>query len=447
MEKTTVVIIVRDELDNLRYCIEKIVNQSLADNVIVLANGSQKDVADWLEEQQLNYIWFDEGIESYSKIINILFQNFKVGEYLIVFETKGILGTYTIKNLVRSLESNVKTGVVGVMCNLSIVGQFTEIHSPEELEEMESRTEWNDESDDIIIASEGICYGLSRSLIEKNGFFDESFVTLEKAMIDYQLQALQNGFCNKICGSSYMYINTECRNNWDAALEECDMSALKKKWDMNYFNFKPNLNLEKLINRSHDETFSVLEIGCDMGANLLKIKNMYPNCEIHGIEINEQAVKIGRYVADIQLGNIEEYSLSAERKYDYIIFGDVLEHLHDPAGVIGFCAGILNENGHVLASIPNLMHISVMHQLINGHFRYEDTGLLDRTHIHFFTYREIVDMFAKENYEIDNMMNVVFPMGSEEKELVDRLMELSTETQYFMYETFQYLVSARLRSC
>ena len=141
---------------------------------------------------------------------------------------------------------------------------------------------------------------------------------------------------------------------------------------------------------------------------------------------------------------IEDECVDFGEKFDYIIFGDVLEHLHNPQQTVRYCKELLKENGRIIASIPNVMHISVMNQLLRGEFRYTDIGLLDKTHIHLFTQKEIVRMFAQENYTIEEMQGVIYELDEDEERLLGKLMEISggnvTEE---MYTTYQYSVVAR----
>ena len=90
------------------------------------------------------------------------------------------------------------------------------------------------------------------------------------------------------------------------------------------------------------------------------------------------------------------------------------------------------------------MHISVMNQLLRGKFRYTDIGLLDKTHIHLFTQKEIIRMFAQENYEIEEMQGVIYELDEDEERLLGKLMEISGEqVTEEMYKTYQYSVVAR----
>ena len=122
-----------------------------------------------------------------------------------------------------------------------------------------------------------------------------------------------------------------------------------------------------------------------------------------GLEINQNAAKIASKIANVRQGNIEDQQIPFEEKFDYILFGDVLEHLRNPEGTISYCRKYLTSQGKIITSIPNLMHYSVIRELLKGNFEYTSTGLLDRTHIHFFTYNEIFHMFQENGYEIQEI--------------------------------------------
>lgn len=225
--------------------------------------------------------------------------------------------------------------------------------------------------------------------------------------------------------------------------ENTDFHFLSEKWNMKYMLKKPNTLLIGLI-QCEKESFSVLEVGCTIGTNLLEIGNLYPKAQLYGVEINPSAAKMASAFADVREGNIEDKNLNfKDVLFDYIIFGDVLEHLHDPKGVLEYCKSILAEGGKIIASIPNLMHWSVMKPLINGFFTYGDFGLLDRTHIHFFTYYEMVQMFTEAGYHVTNVKVTDGEGASDEiKEFVNQLMDISENAAEFMFWTYQYYVVA-----
>ena len=89
------------------------------------------------------------------------------------------------------------------------------------------------------------------------------------------------------------------------------------------------------------------------------------------------------------------------------------------------------------------MHISVINNLLEGNFTYTETGLLDKTHIHFFTFNEIIRMFQSGGYEIEKINTIIFPIEAEQSELIDKLINIKADTPRFMYEAFQYVLCAR----
>ena len=288
-------------------------------------------------------------------------------------------------------------------------------------------------------------WAISRQALEENGRFEELLCDPKNVFLDYKLRLVQKGYSFMVCGNALAY-HTLCGHTSAYASvvsEKEEREALKNKWHMNYINLAPNRNLANMIDEEREAQIRVLEIGCDLGVNLLEIKNKYPNSQLYGLEINPSAVEIARHLVEAQTGNIEDKQIPFVGTFDYILFGDVLEHLRDPQGVIKYCREKLSEHGAVIACIPNLMHISVMRQLINGRFQYQDIGLLDRSHIHFFTYLQIVLMFQEEGYTLEDMRNIAPPFTPEEAQLAGKLLELSESTDMHMYQTFQYLVRAR----
>ena len=86
--------------------------------------------------------------------------------------------------------------------------------------------------------------------------------------------------------------------------------------------------------------------------------------------------------------------------FDIVSFNDVLEHIVDPWATLEAVKGWLSPSGVVLAAIPNVQWLPVVIGLVMGRWDYEETGILDRTHVRFFTRKTIMDMFAGCGYEV-----------------------------------------------
>lgn len=147
----------------------------------------------------------------------------------------------------------------------------------------------------------------------------------------------------------------------------------------------------------------VLDVGCGyggLGRNLLArgVKQVY------GVEINPDAAsQLEGIYANYWMGDVEQVNLPADiEAFECIVFADVLEHLRDPWGTLRRYLQWLKPGGHVVASVPNVRNIALLYNLVvRGRWHYEDSGLLDRTHLRFFTRGEILDLFAGAGLEIE----------------------------------------------
>ena len=445
VENITVVIPSWNEKENLKQCVELIEANYPNINIIVVNNGSTDGTQKWLESQEIEYVYFDEGVQTVGKVLNEVIDNFDVQEYICVIWPQVRVGKKTITAMIDTLCGNERNGVAGCRANGQVYEQDANIRSYGDLLEIENTS--MEDNDFEVVGTEGLCYCFNTKIINSVGKFDENLAYTD-IMVDFQLRTLLAGYRNMISRNSYVY-ETETKKDsagWINQLCVADRRYLRKKWNTNYFMLAANNKFNLLIDRASEEKFSVLEVGCDMGANLLGIKNAHPNCKIYGLEINKSSVNVGKHVADICYGNIEEENVDFGEKFDYIIFGDVLEHLHNPLKTIEYCRTLLKKDGCIVASIPNVMHVSVMEQLLRGEFRYTEVGLLDRTHIHLFTQKEIIKMFTETGYDIEKLQGVIYELTPHQEELIPKLMSISENVSENMYQVYQYSVVARMLS-
>lgn len=128
----------------------------------------------------------------------------------------------------------------------------------------------------------------------------------------------------------------------------------------------------------------VLEIGTATGYLSAEMARL--GCEVTGIEQDAQMAEIARKSChQMIVADIETLDVSALGSYDAIIFGDVLEHLREPRAVLERLSGLLSEGGNILISLPNVANIWVRLSLLFGRFNYSRVGILDETHLRFFT--------------------------------------------------------------
>jgi 2-polyprenyl-3-methyl-5-hydroxy-6-metoxy-1,4-benzoquinol methylase len=148
----------------------------------------------------------------------------------------------------------------------------------------------------------------------------------------------------------------------------------------------------------------VLDVGCSSGAFGRQLRTYTKIKSLVGIEPNETAAEVARGTYDtVVTGRFPEActGLPTGAAYDAIYFNDVLEHMPLPQEALRAAAELLAPQGVVIASIPNIRHISVVGPLLlKDEFKYRDSGILDSTHVRFFTARSMARMFHQEGWHI-----------------------------------------------
>ncbi len=144
----------------------------------------------------------------------------------------------------------------------------------------------------------------------------------------------------------------------------------------------------------------MLDVGCGEGLFSSQFKG---KIETWGIEVNQDiAMAAKKNIDKVIVGDVLEKMSELPNKYfDCIIFNDVLEHMVDPFSVLKQIKNKIKPTGVIIASIPNIRHLSVLRKLLlKRQWKYEDYGIMDRTHLRFFTYKSIISMFNDAGYDI-----------------------------------------------
>lgn len=157
-----------------------------------------------------------------------------------------------------------------------------------------------------------------------------------------------------------------------------------KKYHLDIFTNSSHTNIVNLIQNNS----KVLDIGCStgyLGEKLIKEKN----CEVIGIESNHESVLEARQIYKKVYWNkstLDAVVLDEPKKYfDYIIFADILEHTINPDRILVNFKSYLRDDGKIVISLPNIANICIRLKLLFGRFDYTESGILDRTHLIFFT--------------------------------------------------------------
>src|ERR1700730_12448250 len=183
----------------------------------------------------------------------------------------------------------------------------------------------------------------------------------------------------------------------------------------------------------------ILDVGCGEGsfARSLRAARTGSKLEIVGVEFCESAAEIAASAVDrLFVGDAEQVELRYENYFDCVVFADVLEHLIDPWRMLRRTRTLLQSNGTIIASIPNIQHWSVLANLMRGHWEYSEHGIMDNTHLRFFTKKSIRDLFTSTGFRL----RTIFPLLSTTTRV--KLARTVTLGLAIPFLTRQYLVVA-----
>lgn len=451
MDTLTILMIAHNEFNYVKVAVDSIRKWGDVDNIqlILVDNYSSDGLQNWAQSQEdFTYVLMDEKVEGYGKIINEVRKELGIKGNLLIMEGHYVITPDCLSRLCNVLQEDEKIGAVGGVSNSFQNDQRIPVPCNSYKDAIGYAAAMETHSIKQVL---GLCPDVvlfREEVLEELGDFEENVFGCFQVMKDYCFRLIMSDYKMRVCQDSVWWDLTG-NNNYLTHINEShyqiDEKYLEDKWEMHYFNFQCNESLVDMIQEEDDKAISVLEIGCDCGATLLEIKNRYPLANVFGSELNEKAAKIASHVADVIVNNIEDENLPySENTFDYIIFGDVLEHLHNPKRTIEYCRKLLKKDGKIIACIPNVMHISVIEQLLSGNFTYTEMGLLDKTHIHLFTYNEIVRMFIECGYEAEEMEMRTISITEEQKVLIEKLLAIGKGSERFMYEAFQYVIRAKV---
>ncbi|MCG7932896.1 MAG: glycosyltransferase, partial [Candidatus Thiodiazotropha lotti] len=221
------------------------------------------------------------------------------------------------------------------------------------------------------------------------------------------------------------------------------------------YDFKLDLNVE---NNSHTQLVKripkgsrVLELGCATGY-MSEFLRRELGCYVVGVEYDRSmAQKAKQHCDQVIVGDVQKdnwLKSLGDEPFDIITCADILEHLRDPISLLKKLPKYLKESGRLLASLPNGAHAALRLELLEGRFSYEDTGLLDRTHLHLFNYHSLRELFVRSGFRVEELSYTFHDMADSEIERrLENLGLSASDKALAMFHTpeasaFQFIVTA-----
>ena len=152
----------------------------------------------------------------------------------------------------------------------------------------------------------------------------------------------------------------------------------------------------------------VMDVGCGEGVTSRWLKQIRPSITTIGVEIDRSVAAVAATAVDTILVADLDNGLDALARYqgkvDLLLLLDVLEHLRDPWARLADLKTLLAPSAVVIASIPNVRNLKVLGPLLlKGEWRYQSSGILDRTHMRFFTRSSVEELFTGAGFQIQNL--------------------------------------------
>lgn len=181
------------------------------------------------------------------------------------------------------------------------------------------------------------------------------------------------------------------------------MNALEKEYnekdDAYYLHHR-----HEMLSYIPSNVKTVLDVGCSSGAFGKLVKDKF-GCIVWGIEPDKKSASNAANLLDRVYNSFFDDNIDLEgKRFDCIIFNDVLEHLVNPFEALELCKHYLTPSGVIVASIPNIRFFdAVYHITVQGDFKYTGAGIFDKTHLRFFTKKSMERMFIDAGYKINRI--------------------------------------------
>lgn len=272
-----------------------------------------------------------------------------------------------------------------------------------------------------VLLLDGGCMLVRREAYDAVQGFDPRYTSSDCAFGDFTLRLLSAGWQILSAENAYLHKNP-------ATIDEDvpgDRARFREKlgFDIIYSCFTRR-ELLHYVDLSHQSN-AILDVGCSCGGNLCQLHTDDPSAELYGIEFNKHAAAIARHFASVDAIDVETlHRPEWHDKFQNIILADLLEHLRDPWQALRNMYRITRPGGRIIISIPNIMHISILRSLLNSDWNYADAGILDRTHLRFFTRKTATAMVTGAGYHILQYGSSLPGQSEEERSLKEKLLPL-----------------------
>ncbi len=458
VKPVSIVIVSYNSIDIMKLCLSGIRDNNNSDTyeLVVVDNASTDGVAEWLQSQNDIVYIRNKDNKGFGFACNQGIKAAAPDNDIFLLNNDTYVTPNAIFWLRMGLYENERIGATGCDSNFASGQMISEKYSTlQEYIEYGIRNNIPDVNPyEKKVWLSGFAMMIRRNALDNVGLLDLRYGMGYYEDDDLGIRLQTAGYHCVLCHNSFIFhwgsLSFKEKGDMSGELVCTNRNIFKDKWGFNidYYSH-PRTDIIQFISEARDKAIRVLEVGCGCGATLFRIKYMWPHADVKGIEIVDKIAEIGANNCDIIQGNIESMELPYEKEYfDYIIFGDVLEHLFEPDKVLKKIKPYMKKDASLLVSIPNIMSATVIVPLLCGNFQYEDSGILDRTHVKFYTLYTIIKLLDECGYKTETYRKVCHnDLGINIKKeymeaLYNVLDSISGSADREQFDVYQYILKA-----
>ncbi len=440
--KTAIVIISYNNSELTKECIKSIRANNAAEiyQLVVVDNASTDGIVDWLKEQKDITLILNEENKGFPYACNqgIAAANKETDIFLLNNDTvvpKGAL--YWLR---KGLYSSEKVGAVGSVSN-NVVNYQQVPEQFDTLEEWMTFAEKNNVEMEYPYEKKGWLVGfamlikrtaINKILMAEGKYKDTLPEVLDNRFSpgnyednDLSIRLLKNGYELLLCKNSFIFHHGgksfgKQQEKYTKLLLE-NQSKLADKYGIDYIPYSYVESALVNLIKPQQEEFSVLEVGCKLGATLARIQSKYPKSRVQGIEKNEKLAELAQHIVEVECTDFLETEVSAT-DYDYVILDAVLSSKNKAVNMLKKARKCVKQGGKLLLTVDNQQCIK---QFKDG-----------------FTLDEIVVLFNECGLVLKEFHYRAAVLNKEEKKQLEELMENRNPAERPLYEAERFVFAA-----
>jgi GT2 family glycosyltransferase len=453
--KTSIIILTYNNLIYNQICVDSIrkYTEENSYEIIVVDNNSTDGTREWLKEQKyIKVILNDENV-GFPKGCNMGIATAEKENDILLLNNDTIVTPRWLENLKVCLYSDDKIGATASITNNCSNYQTVSVPYSDikdmipfaEANNVSNPEKWEEKS--RLVA---FCMLIKREVLNKTGVLDEVYSPGNFEDDDLCMRILEEGYKLMLCNDSFIHHFGSTSFSKDHTkfnnLLLTNARKFEEKWGFNS-NLCSILKFDIMsrINEQREKKLNILEFDCGLGATLLRLKYMYPNARLYGIETDKNIAKICGRILEVMTDEFEQsYSMTFKENkldfFDYIILGNRLQLSKDPWKLLKEIKKFLKPGGYVIATIPNLMNYSVIKDLLNGKFTYNENTILNRNNNKFFTLIDIYKIFDECGYVNPFVFHYFTERTQEDDKFINDICSIIGENMREYFFAYEYVV-------